>query len=309
MYIKYLLLLGKTPKEVFAKLSAEHLDTVGHQYIEGVRRRLQRPDPFHPTRKNHLPSAIFLRKERVYRLFHRDELMREAFRILGSALGKEKVESMLIVGAPAASIAKLLNRDHQLGISPEGVKIYAFYFYNLELVDRTELRTLLEMRKGDSESDPHWNRAYYQDSRRAAAAMPQAPFAAMVAQIQVGLMPAEAKLQEMLKGVQIVSLARTMQTLSSNGPDDAARAKDYMTTMKLATDLLAGMATPESEVVGAINRIGIKTSQVKPVPLLAEVSEGRYTRDLLPTGDAEDDDDQDVELPEVGPAPKGFRKL
>lgn len=298
-YIKYLLLRGKTPKEVLAHLVAAQLDYIDISYIEGLRAKLRRPDPFYPTRRGHIPSMTFLRRERVYRLFHRDELMREAFRILGSAQGKEKTESMLIVGASPAPIAKLLNRDHKLGISPEGVRIYAYYFYNLEMVDRTELRALLEMRKGNAETDAHWNRAYYQDSRRTAAAMPQAPFAAMVAQVQVGLMPAEASLQDLLHNVQIVSLARTVQALSAGGPDDAARAKDYITTTKIAAELLAGMATPESKMLGEIQSIKIKNSQVKPVPLLSEISGGRYTRDLLPRRNAEPDDDQDVALSEL----------
>lgn len=290
-YIKYLLTLpeGLDNKQIRERLERENFDYLGDAYIETLRVNCRPPDPFYPRDKTHSASQRFLTKEKIRGLHHPDRAEKEAFKILETPRAREFVESMGLSKAPVEAIAAAVCRQYNLYVTTAGVQKYLHYFWNVDLLDTTECRALIELHLQNIEesTDPDvkkqataFKRAHWNDPRRLAADLPHSPMMALIAQMRMGVMPTKMNIAQALELVRVASTLRAAEAATGGGKADSKRVMDFMLGAKIAGEMLGDLAKPEDALLKQLERIKI-TSEEGDVPLLAEVSEGNYTKELL----------------------------
>lgn len=284
-------------KKVAQIIEEKALDPLNEEYIDGLRAKLRKPEPFYPTDPFHSPSRRFLIKERLESFYFQDEVMRQANAVLASPRGKEFIESMLLSGAPAPAIARVLMERFRLPCTDKTVQRYAHFYWNLELVDSTEVRALLQLRVDNLQFSPNQNhqaqfvavrRASYKDPRKVAAGLPSSPLSALLSQMRAGVMPREVNLNEVLGRVRDAGALRALESIMNGSLEDAQAATLFMSASKTAMDMLDGLATPEAAVLDQLNKIQINSVETG-VPSIQELSGGNFTTDVgtVPAGSSE----------------------
>lgn len=155
-------MIRRSPCELYIKFLAVHpdnynddairdcvrgqqLDYLGHEYLHRLRKKLRVPVPFYPNNRLHEPSRKFLLRHRIFGFFHPDDDALASHQLLQKPRAKELIETMTIAGEPPALIS---HRLRHVGITTtvRAVKRYCSFYWDLSLVDSTELRALLRMR-------------------------------------------------------------------------------------------------------------------------------------------------------------------
>lgn len=289
LYIKYLLChpdkytLGAV-KDI---ILGQDLDYPSDIYVQGLARRMRVPLPFYPTNTGHARSQRFLRAEQLLAFFHPDAAAAEAHELLQNPRAKETIETMSLSGDPNALIA---HRIRRLGFActPMGVQRYRRYYWNLEIVDSVEASALLRMRV-DRTMDPMvpgteptpdqmlqhaaLSKAKYQDPRRIAADIPNSPMASMMNQLRLGIMPTQVELGRLLAATRLAALCRANEVVYSQSPTDAARGRDFILMAKMATELIADIGSPDTELQRDLQQLLLETDS-DPVPHVRALAEG-----------------------------------
>lgn len=289
LYIKYLLCHpdGYSLGAVKDIVVGQDLDYPSDLYAQGLRRKLRVPVPFYPTNITHARSQRFLKAERIFAFFHPDDPAEEAHRLLRSPRAKETIETMTLSGDPDPLVAHRLRR---LGIpaSTEGVRRYCRYYWDLSLVDSTEAGALFRMRvERTLDTDPGFDptrdqmlqhfalgKARYRDPRRFASEMPNSPMASLMNQLRLGVMPTQVELGRLLSATRMAALCRANEVIYASSPTDAARGRDFMLMAKLATDLIADIGSPDTELQRDLQQLVLETEQGS-VPHIRALTEGR----------------------------------
>ncbi len=295
LYIKFLFihlgLLEETPgtacDQVKQHLLGEHLDPISEQYLSWVRSKMVPPKPFEPKSKYHVPSQRFLTQQGILKLFFRDQPVKEAFNILHAARPKEFVETMILSEAPPAAIAKMVTKRYGLTVSAPGVCAYKTYFWNIDLVDSTEIRTLIRVR-GNPQTynlnplEPSYaalESASYNDPRRLAADLPNSPFGALLAQMRLGFMPSQLELAKVLQTTQHLAALRTMECAAEGGYKASSKAMEWSIVAKNVSETLNSVVTPEAGLRDQLQALLLKTDS-SSIPVLAELSSGSHTVEI-----------------------------
>lgn len=304
-YIKYLLVHpdGYSTEQVRDIVRGQGLDYPSDDYVERLRAATYKhlPHPFRPTTPRHSRSMRFLSKEQIYGFFHPDKPSLMAHRMLEQGRAKEVIESMSMAGEPEAFIS---HRVKMLGVkcTPEAVKRYLKFYWDLNLVDSTEVRALLRMRvewmqiprEAMEMSPDQWlqynslKSASYKDPRRMLAEMPVTPVAGMLGQMRIGLMPSRVDLSRIAETARMAATGRVLESMVLGGPHDAARARDYSQVSSAMSELIEKIGSPDVELQKELQQLALETED-GPLPHIAELPEGdTITVDLLPTGEKED---------------------
>ncbi len=289
LYIKYLLCHpdGYVLEAVKDIVVGQALDYPSDVYAQGLRRRLRVPIPFYPLNTAHARSQRFLRAERLVAFFHPDEEAEEAHRLLHTPRAKETIETMTLAGDPPAHIA---HRVRRLGVActAAGVKRYCKYYWDLSLVDSVETDALLRMRLERTMDTPmgvdptldqtmqHFalNKAKYRDPRRMAAEMPNSPMSSLMNQLRMGLMPTQVELGRLLAATRLAAICRASEVAHGMSPTDAARGRDFMLMAKLATELMADIGSPDTELQRDLQQLILET-EAESVPHVKELTQGK----------------------------------
>lgn len=270
------------------------IDWISDAYIDGLRRRLRVPEPFHPTDPSHSPSRRFVCDEQLLRLFIPDAEMRMAQSLLDVPRAREFVETMLLSHAPYEAIAKTVVRYGQT-CTKRAIEHYAHHFWNVDLLDSTQMKVLLQWRferlaaeGGTSEAGSGTalanagRRASYQDPRKLAAELPFSPFAALLVQMRMGVMPERIDVASRMLAVRDMATVRALESLHFTAPGDAARALNYVTAAKIMQELLETVQRPDEQLREQLSAIALRTDD-RPVPSIHQLSAGQHTVDLQPT--------------------------
>lgn len=297
--------------EIREKLFEHGLDDLGAYYIERLRKKLTPPKPFYPTDKLHFRSQRFLIKEGIQDLFFPDEDTATAFRILEYPRIKEFVESMVIAYAPSEAIAYSLTRHRKFRASARAVEIFKQYFWNVDLIDSVGMRALLKMRPGAAAAHESTDiqrqaealkSASWNDPRRSVAEMPFSPLSTVMAQMRMGLMPAEMNLSKVLMRAREMSAMSMYEALCTNGMKDHEKAKDLAAIVHSITEVLEIVVKPDENMREELSQIAMRTDE-KSVPYVHELSAGKHTVDMQPMPKGSDHDDFEqprTELPAGG---------
>lgn len=296
-YIRYLILHPRKYANAQIKdiLLYSQLDYVGDWYVDKLREQLSPPTPFRPFDKTHRPSKRYLLSTGLTWIFHPDAEGKRAFQILELPRIKEFVEAMLTSNAPFEPIAAELTQRRNFACTPLAVQRYREFFWNMDLVDSTELRALLQFRVDQlaAHSDPQVQaqqsavkKAFWNDARRTASELPFSPLSALIAQMRMGLMPSKLDLARVLEQGRNFAAIRILEAAANNGRGDSSKAFDYATVLEKITNTLERIVTPDAELYAELAKITLRTDDV-PIPTIHQLSGGRHTADLSPTNEAE----------------------
>jgi len=291
-YIKYLLLHPNnySDEDVEQALHQYHLDFPGGTYLVRLRRQLERPRPFFPYDELHAPSYKFIVQHKVLYAFHQDDDMRAALKVLDRPKAKEIVETMTITQDPTLLIC---HRLESVGVrlSTKGLNRYTHFFWNLDLVDSTELRALLEMRfrqtmfEGENARDTArglaMKRSGYIDPRWLAVNAPDAPTASLMNQIREGYLPSQFDVSKLMSSTADLAVVRARHELLSGAPDSAARARDYSVVAQNMLALLEVIGSPTESLFKDINQLGIELKHAEnKVKNISQLTDGNFSADV-----------------------------
>lgn len=312
LYIKYLVCHpdGYGTDAVRDIVRGQGLDYPSDDYVDRLRDKLtpRLPVPFQPTNKRHARSNRFLTRERLLGFFRPDQASQLAHKLLGQPRAKEVIEAMALAGESPAFIS---HRVKLLGCrsTPEAIKRYCAFYWDLKLVDSTEIRALLDMRvrymihTRTGHIAPPDQRlqhealksARYTDPRRMIADIPVTPVAGMLSQMRLGIMPSQLDLAKIAVAARAAASGRVLESAVIGGKGDAARARDWSLVSKMMSELIVDIGSPDVELQKELQQLALATEDGY-VPHIAELPEGdTYTVEVMPTTVKEKSSGRDAE--------------
>lgn len=286
------------------------LDGIRAEYIQRLRSLYLPPEPFYPFDLKHEPSQRFLRREKIWGLYYptRDEPAALAWRILCAPRAKEFVETMVISSAPEKLIAENVYKRFRIPVIESSIHKYKHYFWNLDLLDGTDLRTLLMLRAetGSDDADKVTalearlrRKASYTDPRRVAADLPYSPVTALLAQMRMGALPDNLNLARVLEVARGATSLRFLEAVLHGGPEDSGKALNYITAAKISSEMLKELSSPEEELKKKLLELRLN-KRSNTVQSIKQLSQGNYTTEIAPTKFVENQFAEDEEEEDVG---------
>jgi len=156
-YIRYLI-TGQDPdavnaNEIARTLEAHGLDGLSSSYIRSLAKAmLPLPSPFVPDNPRHKPSRTFLKRHKIYDMWHPTRASREAMLILSDIYLREKLDPLLLSALTHVMIARKLRKFTSIALTPEGVTAYGHYFFNRKLLTQQQWMVYLRER---TYTNPH----------------------------------------------------------------------------------------------------------------------------------------------------------
>jgi hypothetical protein len=296
VYIKYLVVHpdGYGEEAIVELLRLKQLDFIGTAYVNRIRRDLHPPLPFRPLDKLHRPSVRFLTTHRLHYLFHPDDAMEQALAILENPQTKEVIETMLITHDSPAVISYRM-KSLGMACSLTAIERYRFFFFNVDLVDATELRALMRLRTDyvDPNSDDYddqiraaMKKVGYRDPRRLVAEHPMRSMASLMNQMRMGFLPSSVEIARLSTSVRVMCMAQAAASAVVGGPRAASEVRDYVIGANGVTELLNNVGRPDSDLQKELQMLALRTDEAA-VPYIGELTEGSHTVDVQPLYDRE----------------------
>jgi hypothetical protein len=289
-YLKYLITHpdNYTDAGIRGLVKLQRLDFLGYTHLERLRKHCAPPAPFYPDDPDHAPSARFLTKERIYSLYHYkgDDDVVKAIELLDHPRGKEMTEQMLVAGADPGWICVMLRRVH-FHANPRTIEVYKHFYFNIDLVDATELRAIMMMRANlDQESgdaDHTAFRAAYERSAKAdinslTGVSSLAPFARVLNMMRLGIMPSSVQISRI---ATIARLAATVRSAENSLLGHAERARDFALTAKIMNELMESVGDVSGDLQRSLMGMTLDTDTAA-VPSIEQLTQGNHTVDMLP---------------------------
>lgn len=316
LYIKYLCAHPKkyTNEQIEEILQFAHLDFVGNWYVDRIRAKLSPPTPFFPFDRGHSASQQWLYSTGLAWIFHPDKPGLRAFDILEVPRVKEYVEASIASSAPSVAISHAISQYMRFKCEASTIDRYRDFFWNVDLLDATELRALLKFRV-DRIAD-HKNpeiraqhealkQAYYKDARKTAAELPFSPIGALLTQMRMGILPSQIDIKNLRKKSEDLSITRVFESMFVNGPGDSKRALDYATVFEKVITVGKEMSDPQDQMRDQIASITMRNDDA-PLPSIHTLSLGKHTTEVarMETTDelpADFDDGDGGEEPPIEP--------
>lgn len=270
--------------------TALSLDYLGDWYLQWLRDHVVPPTPFYPEDLRHKPSQRFLLKEMLSKVFNPCDDMRAAMRILQRPRAREVVETMVLSGAPDEPIALALDVRLKFRTTAFSVQLFRHYFWDITLLDSTEMRALLDLRyhrlMGDK--DPAiqaqyaaLQRARYRDPRVVAARLPSTPLSSLLAQVEAGVMPKTVDLAKIVDATRTLAALRAWDSTMQGGPTGAQMAIGYSTVADIMNRIHETVVKPEEQLRADLQKIALATSPTK-IPTIQQLTDGKHTTNIHP---------------------------
>jgi len=269
----------------------QQLDFIGEPYLERLRVTCVPPVPFYPSDALHRRSQRFLMKEAIRLLFLPDEHMRAANALLGQPRAKELIETLILSGSEPGWICAVLKKKG-FSASPEAAKFYKHFYWNIDLVDSTELKAILALRAATDESSdrdvkvlsPVLSKAYYTDPRRMAAYMPISPLSGLMNTMRMGILPTNNELAKIASAARVAATIRTLEAAMNGDPE---RGRDYAIIASSMNQMMDTIGVPDEDLKEGLTNLVLQTEDA-PVPHIHQLSSGQHTVDLQPIGEEKD---------------------
>ena len=298
-YIKFLCVhpSNYATADIRERLLDEGLDFISDEYIERVRRKLTPPDPFYPTDRRHKASMDFILDERINSLFQRTVPMKMALELLDTPRAKEFVETMLLIQVPPSAISAFVSRHRDVVCTPDALELYKHYFWNINLLDSSQMRALIQLRMDLMEASvPEFRgrkdvlkSAYYRDPRKTAAELPYSPTTAMLAQLRLGIKPGKYELSLRMLEARDQAVLRMVEAGQQGSRDDSQNFLNWANGARILEELLQMVVKPEDGMREQLRSIALRT-ETREIPSIHQLSDGRHTVDVSPTKDPDHDD-------------------
>ncbi len=296
-YIKYLLVHPDEypDTEIEELLRVQQLDNIGLEYLEKLREECVPPVPFYPNDEMHFRSQRFLIREGIRGLFIVDDNVECAMKLLNLPRAKEFIETSFICRSITVWIAAVLNRKMGISSTTEAVEIYRHFFFNVDLVDSHELKTLLRKRVSQVDVyDPHqqvlktiaWKTGY-SDPRRVSAEMSITPLAGMMNEVRLGMLPTNVELSKVATTARLVATVGCLEGLMRGERPD--RCRDLAQTAKLMHEILETIGDPESDLQADLQALALQT-EAEPIIPIHQLTAGHHTVDVQPINEHEEAD-------------------
>lgn len=312
-YLKYLIVHPDeyTDEQIKSVCADAGLDSLGTTYLQDLRDRCVAPKPFYPNNALHVRSHRFLIKEGIRSLYHPDENTRIALRVLRTPRAKEFVEAMILSHAPLLEIAAAVVKYRGIYCTGPALEQYKKYFWNVDLLDSTQMRTLMHYRvevsgdkgenatKEDRALHAAAKKASYMDPRRLAADLPYSPVTALMSQMRMGAMPGKLELAQSVELVQAMAVLRAAEATLYGSLQDSITAKNFSDVARNMTEMLESIVKPDENLREQLHAIALRTDTA-PIPSIHQLSSGAHTAELQPMSQ------ETNELP--GTAPPGGRR-
>lgn len=284
LYLQYLILHPKkyTNAQITEIAQFAQVDYLGEWYLNRLRAHLTPPKPFHPFDRDHQASRTFLQGNGLVWLFDVDTDGRKAFKMLELPRVKEFAESMSISNAPSAAIAYGIKRQHKFDCTARTIDRFQAFFWNVHLLDSSELRALLQLRYAQLEdhTDPQikkqhdlMKRSYYSDSRKLAADLPFSPLSAMLSQMKMGLMPANIDVAGIIETTQKYAAIRLGEALLNNGRGDSSNALNFSIVLEKVTAVKKEVGAAEEDLHKQLSTIALRTD-IGAIPTVHALTSG-----------------------------------
>lgn len=290
-YLKYLIVhpVGYRNEQIHEMCKKDQVDSLDDIYIERLRSTCVPPSPFYPQNKLHAKSQRFLLKEKIQLLFHSNEYSLEALKLLKVPRAKEFVEAMILSGAPAELIANALGTHRRFPCAAKTVELYCHFFWNIDLLDTTELRALLQLRAPAEKDVPKeqkasagiYQKAFRDDPRVVAANLPNSPIMALMSQMKMGVMPRNVNLSDIIITTRAVAAMRSLEAVMIGGPFDSRKALEYSLVAKNMGEMLETVVRPDEKLREELSSIALQTSRDQ-IPTIDSLSGGQHTVEMSP---------------------------
>lgn len=291
-YIEHLLVHpdGYTDDSIVQILRQKQLDFISTTYLERLRAELIPPDPFRPYDETHLPSKRFITAKGLYYLYFPDEATRKAVQVLEEPRAKELMETMLITFDPPALIAQRLSKLWK-PCSLEVPKRYKFFFFDMDMVDSTELNAILALRadfvhRDSNHEDDQVRGAVkmvaYSDPRRVMARYPNTEMAGVLNAMRMGYMPNRMELSRVLQATRVgATLRANALVMHGTGLKSAEEAQAWASVAKISNEMLNDVGSPDADLQRELQTLALATD-TSTVPYIGRLSGGSHTVDLQP---------------------------
>lgn len=297
LYIKFLLVHPNNYPTSYVKnaLHSTGLDVPSEAYLAKLRQETPPPYPFRPLDIGHTASQRFIMAHRLKGFFAPDEDARLAHELLKKPRIKELIETLAMTNDPPAAIAHMV-RDKGQPCSVRAIEYYLAFYWDLSLVDSTELRGLLHMRteylmhrSDGQEVPPHdWlqynalKKGSHSDPRRLASELPVTPAAGLLNRMRMGYVPTNLDMALTTKGAWQAATLRVLNSLMDYGPNAAAQSRDFSVTAHTMKAVLDDLGSPDVQIQKDLQQLRMKTENTRP-PHIQQLSDGHHTTDLQPT--------------------------
>lgn len=289
-YLKYLVVhpAGYTNLAIRDLLDSYQLDWIGNTYVDKIRNFCRPPPRFDPTDKMNVESQKFLLQEGIHELFHPNAGTKTAFQILETPKAKLQAEVIHILNTPLIYAVKTMYLFGLPACTVEGLSQYKKFFYNVDLVDKTELFALLHMRleacarSGDADvrmQKDYMKKAFYSDPRVIAARCPRTAASSALVMMRMGIEIEELTTDIILEKAQHMAAMRTWETTYSDAVNSDRVTLNYAQVAKIVSEIRKELIDSEDVLRKSIAQIGVKTSDHK-VPNIKEITGGRHTVDM-----------------------------
>ena len=290
-YLRYLLSHPRrlsTP-DICKRFAAEQLDYIGDEYVDALREELAMPPGFRPWSRSHSPTRRFLVRHRIYDLYHRSPAVEQALRILADPRGKQEMETLLLTAAPPAwCLERLRTLGHDVTV--RALDKYAFYFFNLSLIDRRELRALMELRApwvdseepGDAAQRARAVRnANRSDPRAIAVNTGVVEVSLLVEKLRAGVLPSNVDVANMAQALRAVALAKSIESIADGSDNAHERALSFARIIPIMNDTLEAIGEGGGDLYAELEAFAIRVDKPN-TKSLQELSGGEHTLTLHP---------------------------
>jgi hypothetical protein len=211
--------------------------------------------------------------------------MKLANQLLDKPRAKQQIETLAISRSSPAWIASALSK---LGYetSIKSLEMYLRYYWDLELLDSTEVKVLLRMRtRDDAVRGPEGARWFAEeynamkyDPRVLAADMPIDSIGRMMSIMAMGYMPSKAEFSRIMYAGRNMAAVQFMAATMRHWSEGS---RDFSLAAKNANELLESVGSPEEDLHTQLNSAMLLTDGETP-PMLDDLSSGNHTVDVLP---------------------------
>ena len=291
-YLKYLIVHPDQYDDdaIRALVKMQQLDYLGKTYTGNLRTICVPPTPFFPEDRLHDRSQTFLRRERLEAIFHPNDAMLGANAILENIRAKELVETMLMGSSHPQWICTGLRRLG-LDVIPEAIGKFKHYYFNVDLVDSSELKALMavrlvspdggdvdELRLGTAHS------AVIKSDARRNTAMSASPITTNIMNmLRMGLMPSTMDIARLADATRAAALGGGLDMAIRGLP---AQGRDYALMAKMMTEILESVGDPSGDLQEGLARLAIETDDTE-IPHINQLSDGSHTLDIQPINASE----------------------
>ena len=310
-YLKYLLLApeGWNDTAIQYHMEDRGIYCPNPRRIEELRKSLRPPTYFQPTNRLHKASSDFLKAEKVYTMFHPDSYTRMSVFIFERPSIKQFIETSISQHASYMNVCNSLSVLKNFACNARSVEVYCHYFWNTELLTRTELQEVTYMLGWISQGDPNatamevkaerW--AHYNDPLALAACMPANAYSQAVVRFYEGYFP-RVETNSWLKYVFYLGLVKLVEHLSKSGYENMHTAALITQTLEGIRRLIESTGSPTDDIMSLAKQMTL-TCDPTPQRTMADITGGRHTIDMMPASDGSYVASEVQEAQEVGAEP------